>query len=124
MENTLPLLYAKWMRELIGIEVTGEPRSTCLNCRMGQRPEIHAPSDRTFLPNVKCCGFNPAVPNFLVGGILSNDTPEFAEGRALFERMAPMQSVGPLGVGPSDLYNFFYACKPFGQVVQLRCPYY
>ena len=80
--------------------------------------------DFRFQPNSKCCTYTPGLANYLVGAILLDDHPESAEGRALFERSAPLQSVGPLGIGPTDLYRLLYTFKPFGKIETLVCPYF
>lgn len=124
MDNALPPLYARWIQELLGAAFAGEPRSNCSNCHMIGPREIPTPQDFQFLPNVKCCAYNPWLPNYLVGAIILDDSPESAEGRALFEKNALMQSVGPFGIEPPDDYRLFYTFKQFGKVDSLVCPYF
>ncbi|MCI0416132.1 hypothetical protein L0222_25440 [bacterium] len=120
-----PALYVSWMEQLLdGRPVPDEPRATCSDCSMCKLPEQITARDRVFNPSTKCCSYIPILPNFLVGGILSDEDPQFAEGKALFQREGETLMVTPAGVQPPWFYWWHYLDKAFGEAEHLRCPYY
>ncbi len=119
-----PPLYAAWMNQLLPGPVPDETRATCMDCPICKQPEVAGTQDRAFNPSTKCCTFIPVLPNFLVGAILQDEDPAFAEGKALFEIEAPGLSVTPFGVEPPWHYWWHYVDRRFGQHVNMRCPYY
>lgn len=84
------------------------------------RPEAE-PGVR-FRPDVKCCGFLPTLPNFLVGAVLSD--PEL-DARSVRARIAAGQA-GPLGLFVVDDYKERYAAAEldFGREISLICPHF
>lgn len=115
------------MDEFLGAPLPVEVRSTCSDCAMARRPEHACKSDIVFLPNTKCCTFTPELPNFLVGAVLADASPEAAAGRVAFERGALARGViNPLGVFPSTEYSRLYSFNKnnFGRLENLLCPYY
>ena len=105
--ETLPPLYEPWVRELLSGGPPREARATCSNCAMCERPN-QTPYDRTqeFVPSVKCCSFVPDLPNFLVGGVLSDEDPAAAIGRkAMEKRLAKKLAVSPLGVAAPPIHS-------------------
>ncbi len=124
-EATFPPLYAPWLREIAGGPIPRETVATCDNCVM-LPPEGSAPDPAFFLPGLKCCTFEPTIPNFLAGGLLVDSDPSMAQGRAaLEERIARRAGVSPRGVHPSAVARLFYERTPgaFGRAPALRCPY-
>ncbi len=121
---SLPPLYAAWIEQLLEAPIPGETRVTCSDCNMCKKLEPESSIETYFIPSAKCCTYFPHLPNFLVGGILRDDDPGFAEGRELFEERATFADVNPLRVGPNWGYRFAQSLKPFGQAEILRCPYY
>ena len=121
---SFPPLYQRWIEELLPEGVPDEKRATCMDCVMCKRPEPSTMKDRIFKPSVKCCSYNPVLPNFLIGGILDDQEPSFAEGKALFEREAVKLWISAESIGPNWMYWIHYHDAPFGEVDRLRCPYY
>jgi hypothetical protein len=118
---TLPPLYDRWMTEALGAPVRGEPASTCSDCAMC--PKHPAEPEPHFRPDVKCCGFRPTLPNFLVGAILQDD--EHPEGRrTIRQRLGDKIGVTPLGVAPSPEYAQAHKDSPFGSDPELICPHF
>ncbi len=100
--STLPLLYDRWMTELLGETVAPEPQSSCSTCAMcagggtGQRPA----SRFVLRPDLKCCTYTPLLPNYLIGGILGSEGPHAdAAHRSIRERIAGGVEVTPMGLG-------------------------
>jgi hypothetical protein len=86
-----------------------------------------AKHDLHFSANTKCCTYMPDLPNFLIGLILSDDSSEFAAGRALFERQVLQWAViTPLGAyrPPNYWAEYVRTFQSFGNNDGLRCPYY
>ena len=81
--SPLPPLYAAWMDQLLAGPLPHEEDATCDDCAMlSEDGEHHSSSEVFFNPQTKCCSYIPALPNYLVGRILSDDDPDFAKGRA------------------------------------------
>ena len=53
------------MSEVVAEPIAGEPGSDCADCVMCR--ERVTP----FRPDVVCCGYQPALPNFSVGRVLT-----------------------------------------------------
>jgi Fe-S-cluster containining protein len=90
-------------------------------------PGSQADGDLFFDPRSKCCTYEPSLPNFLVGRILRDRSPESAAGRASVEaRIAAGIGVTPAGLAQSAAYGLRYRSAPdaFGRSVALRCPHY
>ncbi len=126
--SSFPPLYLGWMEELLGSAPPEESRATCSDCAMLQKPGDR-PSDLNifFDPQSKCCTYLPDLPNFLVGRIFLDQTPEMAAGRASVERrMATQVAVTPMGIGQPSSYLLWYnhSKSGFGRSRTLRCPHY
>jgi hypothetical protein len=127
--SPLPALYARWMDQLLAGPLPREEDATCDNCAMlSEDGEHHSSSEVFFNPQTKCCSYIPALPNYLVGRILSDDDPDFAKGRAtLLERLRAGVNVTPLGIGQPPSFELLYresSATLFGRSRTLRCPHY
>lgn len=127
MESPLAPLYARWILEFLGAPLPVEVRAKCADCSMIRPRAIPCASDAVFHPNTKCCTFMPELPNFLVGSVLDDPSPDSAAGRKFFEQQALARAViNPLGVFPTAEYSMLYRfnSRNFGRLESLRCPYY
>jgi hypothetical protein len=93
------------------------------------KPSSAAPSEEArFHPDVKCCTFMPHLPNYVVGQIVRDDTPDGREGRATVSaRIDAGLGVTPFGLDATPMYALLYAHKKthtFGTSRALRCPHY
>jgi hypothetical protein len=80
-----------------------------------------------FDPVVKCCTYVPDLPNFLVGGILSDTDPATDAGRGTVERrIADAIGVTPLGLMKSPVHALLYrnSSDALGRTRTFRCPHY
>jgi hypothetical protein len=81
-----------------------------------------------FSPDTKCCTYVPDLPNFLVGRILDDQDPAFADGRATIEqRIDARVGVTPLGLARPPVHQLLYTQggpQVFGRAKTLRCPHY
>lgn len=117
---SLPRLYRRWLDDALPGPVSGEPASTCDRCVMCPKhptdPQPH------FRPDVKCCGFVPTLPNFLVGAILRDGTPDGA--RTVRARLDRRATVSPLGVAIGPFQAERYRATDFGSDPSLVCPHF
>lgn len=126
--GTLPILYSRWMRELLKDRVGGEPEATCDDCAMcpsrGSTPGV---SELHFNPVSKCCTYIPELPNYIVGRILSDPDPALTHGRdTVRARLQAGAGVTPLGIAQPVTFELLYKNAPglFGRSQTIRCPHY
>ena len=122
-EAALPPLYGSWLRVITGGPIPAETQATCDKCVM-LPPGDDAPKDRYFHPSTKCCAYQPHLPNFLAGRILSDPDPKMAEGRKeLEQRIARRIAITPIWAGPGGMFPLMYHNTPnvFGRAPHLRC---
>lgn len=125
----LPAPFARWVTELLGRLPAAEPRATCHACAMCAGPaDGAAPTARLlFDPQVRCCTYQPHMPNFLAGAVLGSDTADLAQGRSSLQRRIDEGDATPLGVRVSPTYQHLYrsaAETSFGRALALRCPHH
>jgi len=124
----LPPLYARWMGALLGDPVPPETRATCEDCAMCAPAGVTSdPKSLYFSPRVKCCSYQPKLPNFLVGRILDDHDFSFSAGRSTLEqRIDAGVGVSPLGLDQTPTYSLLYkhGLAGFGRAESLRCPHY
>ena len=81
-----------------------------------------------FDPRSKCCTYIPELPNFIVGRVLLDATPEAEAGRAsVVARVRAGNQVTPLGLDKPPTFAVLYGNNGpelFGRAVDLRCPHY
>ena len=131
MSEALPPLYATWMAAVLPGPIPAETRATCQQCAMcppTSGTAVSTPPSDYFHPQTKCCTYLPRLPNFSVGRILADETPEMARGRASVEaRIRTGVAVTPLGLTADARFNLLYRAgrqATFGKSLSLRCPHY
>jgi hypothetical protein len=106
---SLPPLYAKWMASLLGGPAPSGTRATSADCAMCAPEEAAEPATLYFSPRTKCCTYQPALANFLVGQALEDKDLAFSAGRATLERrIAGVIGVTPLGLETPAKYELLY----------------
>ena len=123
LEATLPPLYDPWLRAVTGGSVPAETKATCNSCAMLPSPGS-SPDATYFHPVTKCCAYQPHLPNYLAGRILSDFEASMSPGREELERrVARKVSVTPRWAGPGNLFGLMYRGTPnvFGRAPALRC---
>lgn len=124
----LPKLYEQWMSEVLDGMPPRERAATCDDCAMLPETGASAQGYGTYFnPETKCCTYLPAIPNFLVGLVLSDRTRALKRGRVLvLERLKKGEAVTPLGFGIPKPYSLLYdhAKGAFGKALRLRCPFF
>lgn len=127
--DTLPTPYSGWLTEVLGRAAPTENAVDCASCSMcgdGQSRSEEVYSQ--FRPDTKCCTYWPKIPNFSVGGILSDETLDLRLGRQIIERQIEASDfASPLGLFPSLAWQAQHDRGQeveFGNSEALRCPYY
>lgn len=125
----LPDLYQRLVRALDGDllrEEVRETRATCDNCAM--QPARRGPRARiTYRPDLKCCTFDPWVPNFMVGAMLEDQTLSQAGHRAIARKLSSIEECTPLGFRASTDFQRRFLRKDeheFGNREDWLCPYF
>lgn len=129
----LPELYRSLLPEAFAaLDVPPESKATCSSCAMAENNARDAVASvdgrsRLFRADAKCCTYQPKLPNYLVGALLSDERPELAEGRRrMRERIAARHAVTPQWVRPTGKFRLMYANarRAFGRSLLLRCPFF
>lgn len=124
-EAALPALYGNWMRAIAGGPIPAETKATCDECAM-LAPEGQHAGPEYFSPITKCCAFQPHLPNYLAGMILSDSDPVTAASRETLEqRIARKSAITPAYAGPGSVFGLLYRNTPnvFGRAPDLRCQF-
>jgi hypothetical protein len=127
MRGALPPVYRHLVSGFFDRPKVKETRATCATCAMCDHGEASPVEMEFFNPDTKCCTFWPILPNYLVGAILSDNSPELAEGRRRIEAAIARR----IGVTPHQLTRprklsllMTGYGESFGRAKSLLCPYY
>lgn len=127
--DSFPAIYRQLLPEFFEQHVPEESLATCHACAMCTPNEGGAAlGSAGFNLGTKCCSFHPALPNYLVGGILADSGDDLAEGR---DRIRAQLRRGvecwPLGLTVPGVYSLLYDRKGpdvFGTARSIQCPYF
>ncbi|MFC1508685.1 hypothetical protein ACFL60_03245 [Candidatus Omnitrophota bacterium] len=127
--DRFPVIYSSFLPEFFNNPIHREELADCTACPMCLKPgESREPGRKYYSPETKCCTYYPNIPNYLVGAILSDKSPDYDEGRLrIQERIRNHIAATPQGLlEPFDYYQRFAkkAVKGFGMNTSLLCPYY
>lgn len=115
---SVPQVYVGWLAEVLGGPIPGERRATCDRCPLCETGE-------RFRLDVKCCGYLPSIPNYLVGHALRQGGDSATSMR---RRLADRVAVSPLGVGTPPTYSARWQevdrTTGFGSEPDLVCPHF
>jgi hypothetical protein len=128
LRDALPPIYRPLLPAAFDGEAVHESRATCASCQMCDHgnapPELSA---SFFRPDTKCCTYHPSLPNYLVGAVLADPSPEMEEGRRRIRaQIARRIGVFPQRLGPSKKWTMLYKASSkssFGRSLHLLCPY-
>ncbi|HVH46676.1 MAG TPA: hypothetical protein VM925_30250, partial [Labilithrix sp.] len=127
IRGTLPPVYGNIFNEFFDRPKVVETRATCDTCSMCDHGQPSPVAMEFFNSDTKCCTFTPVLPNYLVGAILSDESPEMAEGkRRVREAIAKRIGVQPHCLNrPRKLTLLMQGYgAAFGRSKTLLCPYY
>jgi len=126
--DSVPKLYRGFLPAFFHLPVAPERHATCSNCAMVDPGGAAVRGQqRFFLPSSKCCTYYPAIPNYLVGGLLAASDAHLAEGRSRIEHIIRKRiGIIPRGVIPSRKYTALYQAGvgAFGRTTSMVCPYF
>lgn len=129
LRSMLPAVHRHLLPAFFDETVPDESLATCDRCAMAL-PDVlpERTPEGYFRPDVKCCSFHPNLPNFLVGAVLADESPEMAEGRERIRaRLAARIGVGPVWLAAPRKYTLLFLASrktSFGRSLVLRCPYF
>ncbi|MBX3192863.1 MAG: hypothetical protein KF819_38115 [Labilithrix sp.] len=129
LRDVLPSVYESLLSDVFDRPEIVESRATCSDCAMCDKGQEKPIGLEHFLPDTKCCTFHPTLPNYLVGGLLSDTSGDVEEGkRRMRERIASRIGVTPQWVAPPKKMILFTAAARdsgfFGRSRAYVCPYY
>lgn len=127
IRSSLPPVYGHLLNAFFDRPKVVETRATCANCSMCDHGESSPVAMEFFNPDTKCCTFWPTLPNYLVGAILSDTSPEMAEGKRRLEQIiAKRVGVTPWRVDRPKKMSLLMNGQPeaFGRARSLLCPFY
>lgn len=131
IRETLPEAHRRLLPVVFDRPEIPERRATCEACAMCSPAEAAGTSGAStisFAPDLKCCTYQPTLPNFLVGAVLSDSSPEAAEGRRRMQaRIRSRIGVTPQWLAPSRKHRVLLdaaRATSFGRSKVLLCPFF
>lgn len=122
----LPAVYRPFLPDVFERPMAEERNATCADCTMCAPAVPVLPAEAYFNPSTKCCTFHPALPNYSVGGLLSDTSDAGAEGRRRVQsKIAGRIGVTPAGILPPARVLLLqrHGKRGFGRASSLVCPY-
>ncbi len=120
IKTSLPKIYQKLIDpQLLKLNII-ETKATCHDCLRSRDQRF----SYNYKPNLKCCTFQPFLPNYAVGGIL---TEKLAGTDRILEIIKNKDYSLPLGIFPTLNYQQKFSQKSktdFGTRPDLLCRYY
>lgn len=119
----LPEIYQHLLPQtLLNFEIH-EVKATCSACAMekGKAQKFGAEPDKWYNPSLKCCTYQPFLPNYLLGGLLLSSSKSVIEDQILKKDF-----MLPLGGFPSVKYQIAFNAKEpsqFGREKKFLCKY-
>jgi len=128
LRDKLAPIYRPLVDDLFDRPAVVEERATCDNCAMCDHGQGVNIAIDFFHPESKCCTYYPSLPNFLIGGVFADPSPELEEGRQRLRKIiASRVGVTPQWIQPPRKYSVLFTAARgagFGRATSLRCPFY
>lgn len=99
----LPSFFRPWFEPLLG-DLPDETRATCNACVMVNPPAGPKRDPGPFKADLKCCTYDPFVPNFALGALIElvNQNPSHPARAAVVEILKSAEPVGYLPEQPEE----------------------
>ncbi len=127
IRSSLPPIYSHLFDAFFDRPKVVETRATCENCAMCDHGQASPVAMEFFNSETKCCTFWPILPNYLVGAILADPSPEMAEGKrrleAIIDKRVGVTSLHVARPRKMSLLMGGYS-EVFGRARSMRCPFY
>lgn len=124
LKSILPNIYLKWFpNTLLNFKIE-EKKATCENCALSQGK---SPDKRSYLPDLKCCTFQPFQTNYLLGQILNSPKTPMKVLERIQLKMEQFEYVLPIGIVASISNQVQFVKRKstdFGNRRDWLCPYY
>lgn len=125
--DSLPQLYKNFLPEIFFESAPKETLATCHDCIMCKDWEAKkARGEKYFTPQGKCCTYFPAIPNYLIGSLLSDKSAAMKEGVSRVKEIINNKiGVTPTFLMPPTFYIEKYKAFSkfnFGLANDLICP--
>lgn len=101
--SKLSPIYHKLLPEnVLNIEIPNERFADCMDC-------YHCHNANNTSHSIKCCSYHPILPNYMVGAILNDKSPEMAEGKKrIIKKIKGRIGVTPYGIIPPTEHQVLY----------------
>lgn len=121
----IPEIYHSFFPDFLDWEIPEEKIATCDDCTFCK-------SDRSPYINTKCCTYFPRLPNYMVGGLLLEQDPAWADGqRRIKKKISQQLGISPYGIFPPLAYTLKFKSpqrilkqETVEEINALLCPYY
>jgi Fe-S-cluster containining protein len=114
--HQLPEVYRRLLPQELMRANVNETKATCNSCNWS-----------AYQPHLKCCTFEPYLPNFLVGAMFESASTSPAALKALRDKIEKRQFSLPIGMTASVKYQVEFNQreeKDFGNREDWLCPYF
>lgn len=126
--DALPPLYGTLLPRFFEKEIPRETAATCAWCAMGGETRPSSVFGFSFSRESKCCTHHPNLPNYLVGALLSDSSPQNEAGRdRVREAIRRGVGVSPRGIHRSRKIDLLIRNSDrgfFGRSRSLICPFF
>lgn len=128
LKHALPEIYSQlFPRDLLSLDLI-ETKATCDACAMDPAKEKGKKKNPvTYQPDLKCCTYEPYLPNFLVGAMLESASTSPSARAELLGKIKERRYSLPIGMTASVKFQVeFNQREPedFGNRRDWLCPYY
>ncbi len=127
LADFVPTLYGNILPEIFESPLAEERHATCEECAMCMPSEPLFSPEHYFSEETRCCTYFPSLPNFAVGGLLSDRGAKCAEGRRrVLAAVEARIGTSPIGIRPprKQVLLYRHGRSAFGRSRALACPYF
>lgn len=115
---------SSYMATRFGVVDVTETKASCHNCLCSREDRGDLPYYR---PNLKCCTFQPFLPNYAVGALLKSSSVSDSIKHILRDKINSLQYALPLGIFVPVNYQVAFnhrESEDFGNRSDFLCPYF